>query len=74
MLVHRPALLMPHTPLTLSAELLLNKTWRPQLAVVGCDGIPSLEGGAFFVLLGLPRVPSSSLNSLADMYAFQGMC
>jgi acetylornithine deacetylase/succinyl-diaminopimelate desuccinylase-like protein len=26
-------------------ELLLNKTWRPQLAVVGCDGIPSLEGG-----------------------------
>jgi len=27
------------------AELLLNKTWRPQLAVVGADGIPSLEGG-----------------------------
>merc|ERR1712046_89360 len=27
------------------AELLLNKTWRPQLAVVGAEGIPSLEGG-----------------------------
>jgi len=31
--------------LTDPAELLLNKTWRPQLAVVGGEGLPSLEGG-----------------------------
>merc|ERR1712150_194343 len=26
-------------------ELLLNKSWRPQLCVVGMDGIPDLKGG-----------------------------
>ncbi|ETO29765.1 hypothetical protein RFI_07354, partial [Reticulomyxa filosa] len=26
-------------------ELLLNSTWRPQLTITGCDGIPNLKGG-----------------------------
>ncbi|ETO03211.1 succinyl-diaminopimelate desuccinylase, partial [Reticulomyxa filosa] len=34
-------------PMTLENvhEILLNSTWRPQLCIVGCDGLPDLKGG-----------------------------
>jgi len=37
----------PQLPATLdnAHELILNQTWRPQLAIVGVEGIPDLKGG-----------------------------
>ena len=54
------------------AELLLNRAWRAQLAVIGLDGLPSVEGAAAVIQpaialkIGLRLPPTLDANGAAD--------
>eukprot|EP01084_Bolivina_argentea_P238309 400373_1 len=53
-------------------ELILENTWRPQLAIIGMDGMPNLSGGnvlrAFTTAkLSIRTAPSMDVNIAADI-------